>query len=462
MLPNRWPLVALAFALTWAAQAQAKDVWVLEVEGAIGPASADFIVRNLEDAQDQHAALFVIRLDTPGGLDKSMRDIIKAILASDIPVATYVAPEGSRAASAGTYILYASHIAAMAPATNLGAATPVSIGAPGLPTPQPTPTQPIPRPPAPQDPTSEEEPAPPETGHEPATAMERKIINDAVAYIRGLAELRGRNAEWAEEAVRKGVSLTSSEALKKNVIDLIAGGLQDLLEQADGREVKLDDKTVTVATENADILRVEPDWRNEFLALITDPNVAAILMMIGIYGIILEFYNPGIGAAGIIGLICLLIAAYAFQMLPISYVGLGLMFFGIALMVAEAFTPAFGVLGIGGVIAFVVGSIFLMDTDLPAYQISLPVILALAAASVAVFIFAIGFSIKAHTSRVVSGAEAMVGAHGVVLEDFEGENGQVRAFSENWIASCTQQLKQGDNVRVVSVEGLILTVEPED
>ncbi|MEE8041224.1 MAG: nodulation protein NfeD [Pseudomonadales bacterium] len=461
MQPSRWPVVALALALTWAAQAQAKDVWVLEVEGAIGPASADFIVRNLEDAQDQHAALFVIRLDTPGGLDKSMRDIIKAILASDIPVATYVAPEGSRAASAGTYILYASHIAAMAPATNLGAATPVSIGAPGLPAPQPTPTQPIPPPPAPEDPTSGE-PAPPETGYEPATAMERKIINDAVAYIRGLAELRGRNAEWAEEAVRKGVSLSSSEALENNVIDLIAEGLRDLLEQADGREVKLDKTTMTVATANADIVRVQPDWRNEFLALITDPNVAAILMMIGIYGIILEFYNPGIGAAGITGLICLLIAAYAFQMLPISYVGLGLMFFGITLMVAEAFTPAFGVLGIGGVIAFVVGSIFLMDTELPAYQISLPVILGLAVASVAVFIFAIGFSVKAHTSKVVSGAEAIVGAHGVVLEDFEGENGHVRAFSENWSASSAQQLKQGDNVRVVAIDGLILTVEPED
>ncbi len=460
MLPSRWPALALAFAL--AAFAHAEDVWVLEVEGAIGPASSDFIVRNLQDAEDQHAALFVIRLDTPGGLDKSMRDIIKAILASDVPVATYVAPEGSRAASAGTYILYASHIAAMAPATNLGAATPVSIGAPGLPEP---PTSPIPRPPSPeqdQDQKPGEGEQPSEAAPLPGTAMERKIVNDAVAYIQGLAELRGRNAEWAEEAVRKGVSLSSSEALEMNVIDLIAGSLRDLLEQVDGREVKLDDKTVAIATKNADILRVQPDWRNEFLALITDPNVAAILMMIGIYGIILEFYNPGIGAAGITGLICLLIAAYAFQMLPISYVGLGLMFFGIALMVAEAFTPTFGVLGIGGVIAFVVGSIFLMDTDLPAYQISFPVILALAVASVGIFIFAIGFSVKAHTSRVVSGAEAILGGHGMVLEDFEGEDGHVRAFSENWSASSTQSLKQGDKVRVVAIDGLVLTVEPED
>ncbi|MEE9253758.1 MAG: nodulation protein NfeD, partial [Pseudomonadales bacterium] len=363
---------------------------------------------------------------------------------------------------AGTYILYASHIAAMAPATNLGAATPVSIGAPGLPEP---PTSPIPRPPSPeqdQDQKPGEGEQPSEAAPLPGTAMERKIVNDAVAYIQGLAELRGRNAEWAEEAVRKGVSLSSSEALEMNVIDLIAGSLRDLLEQVDGREVKLDDKTVAIATKNADILRVQPDWRNEFLALITDPNVAAILMMIGIYGIILEFYNPGIGAAGITGLICLLIAAYAFQMLPISYVGLGLMFFGIALMVAEAFTPTFGVLGIGGVIAFVVGSIFLMDTDLPAYQISFPVILALAVASVGIFIFAIGFSVKAHTSRVVSGAEAILGGHGMVLEDFEGEDGHVRAFSENWSASSTQSLKQGDKVRVVAIDGLVLTVEPED
>jgi membrane-bound serine protease (ClpP class) len=458
MLPSRWTVLALAFALS--TYARAEDVWVLEVEGAIGPASSDFIVRNLGHAEDQRAALFVIRLDTPGGLDKSMRDIIKAILASSVPVATYVAPEGSRAASAGTYILYASHVAAMAPATNLGAATPVSLGAPGMPTPTPQPTQPAPRPS--QDDQGGKPEAEPDRAPVPGTAMERKIVNDAVAYIRGLAELRGRNADWAEDAVRKGVSLSASDALEMNVVDIIAEDLPDLLAQANGREVKLEDTNATIAVTGAAVVRVEPDWRNEFLALITDPNVAAILMMIGIYGLILEFYNPGVGAAGITGLICLLLAAYAFQMLPISYVGLGLMFLGITLMVAEAFTPTFGVLGIGGVIAFIVGSIFLMDTELPAYQISFPVILALAVASAGIFVFAIGFAIKARESKVVSGAEAMVGGTGVVLEDFEGETGHVRAFSELWTARSSTPLKQGDKVRVVAVDGLVLTVEPED
>ena len=448
-----------------ARQATAAEVWVVGLQGAIGPAYADYFIRALERGEEEGIDLLVLRLDTPGGLDKSMRDMIKAILASRVPVATYVAPNGSRAASAGTYIMYASHVAAMAPATNIGSSTPVSIGGEG--------GSPFPIPGAP-DPIGgeddgegaeadeaedhdESEDAPgdvPQSG----TAMERKVVNDAVSYIKGLAELRGRNVEWAEATVREASNLTASEALALNVIDIVADDLTSLLADVNGRTVNAAGMDVVIDTTDADIEFIEPDWRYELLGVITDPNVAYILLMIGIYGLILEFYNPGMGIGAVVGVICLLLGAFALQMLPINYAGLALLIVGIGLLAAEAFSPSFGVFGVGGVIAFVIGSIILMDTDLPGYQISYPIIAAFAVVSASIALFALGAALRARRARSATGKESMIGGRAEVIDDFEGE-GRVRAFGEVWQARGEERLEKGDRVEIVGVDGVWVHVE---
>ena len=438
----------------------ASTVWVVELEGAIGPASADYFIRALERADAQDVNLLVLRLDTPGGLDKSMRDMVKAILASPVPVATYVAPNGSRAASAGTYIMYASHIAAMAPATNIGSSTPVNIGG-GSPLPIPG------GPPAEEDgPAAEEggESGAAEGEEAPASgagAMDRKVVNDAVAYIKGLAELRGRNAQWAEATVRDAANLTATEALDAGVIDVVAEDLPALLAAVNGRAVDAGGVEVAVRTSDPNITFIEPDWRYELLGVITDPNVAYILLMIGIYGLILEFYNPGIGIGAVVGVICLLLGAFALQMLPINYAGLALIVVGIGLLAAEAFTPSFGLFGVGGGVAFVVGSIILMDTDVPAYQISLPIIAAATAFSVLILVFALGAAIRARRLRSATGKESMVGGTARVVADFTGE-GRVRAFGEVWQArgAAGVAFATDSRVAITGVDGLCLLVEP--
>lgn len=415
------------------AASERPQVWLMQIDGAISPASADYFMGTLRRAEREGVELLVLQLDTPGGLDASMRDMVKAILGSTVPVATFVAPSGSRAASAGTYIMYASHIAAMAPATNIGSSTPVSISPMGMGGEQ----------------------------SEQPSAMEKKVINDAVAYLQGLAELRGRNEAWAEETVREGANLGASEALELGVIDLIAEDLEGLLASLHGREVMLDNSTHSLQLADHQLTRIEPGWRYELLSLITDPNVAYILLMIGLYGLILEFYNPGMGIAGVIGIICLLLAGFALHMLPINYAGLALILVGVGLMVAEAFSPSFGVLGIGGVVAFVAGSILLMDSDLPGYQISLPLIGAFAAASAAVFIFVIGAALRARQSKIVSGMEAIIGAAAEALEDFDSE-GRVHAQGENWHARSTQPIRRGQALRITAIDGLTVHVEPTD
>ncbi|NVK42166.1 MAG: nodulation protein NfeD [Oceanospirillaceae bacterium] len=420
------------------------EIWLLDLNGVLGPASADYLTRGIDSAADAGARAVVIRIDTPGGLDLSMRELIRAILAAPVPVIGYVTPSGARAASAGTYVLYACHVAAMSPATNLGAATPVQIASPSLPTPQEQPDQ--------KD--KSDEPKPPQAG----SAMERKLVNDAVAYIRGLAELRGRNGDWAEKAVREGASLPSSRALEMHVIDLIASDLGDLLKRLEGHEITIDGHRQTLALAGATLVEHQPDWRSEFLAVITNPNVAYVLMLLGIYGLIFEFSNPGIGLPGIVGAVCILLALYAFQVLPVSYAGLGLVILGLALMVAEAFAPSFGVLGLGGLIAFVVGSIILMDTELPAFQIALPVILALATASAGLLILVLGMIWRSRRQAVVSGSVALIGRVGVVEQLHNGQP-LVRISGELWQADCAEPLQPGDGVRVRGVAGVRLQVD---
>ena len=432
---------------------------LLEIDGPIGPATSRYVEKGIQRAQEGGTRLIVLQMDTPGGLDTSMRDIIQAILASRVPVATYVAPSGARAASAGTYILYASHIAAMAPATNVGAATPVAIG--GQP-PPPQPREPAPRDGKPKQPDGEEQKPDADdypVDEEPATAMERKAVNDAVAYLKSLAELRGRNAQWAELAVRRGASLSASEALQKGVIDLVAKDLSDLLEQIDGREVRVGDDTVKLATRGAAVERVEPDWRTELLSVITNPTIAYGLLLIGIYGLLLEGYNPGAIVPGVVGSIALLLALFAFQILSVNYAGLALVGLGIAMIIAEFFVPSFGALGLGGLVAFVVGSIILLDTDVPGMNIGLPIITGVATVGGLALIGIAWLATRSLRRPVVTGAQGMIGATVEVVEDF-ADKGMVRYGGELWTAYTSTPLKAGQRARIVRKEGLTLWVEP--
>jgi membrane-bound serine protease (ClpP class) len=441
---------AALMALATLTNAAGRRAVVLEIDGAIGPAVADYVVRELKAVSPDNTGLVVLRIDTPGGLDTSMRDIIRAVLASPVPVAVYVAPAGARAASAGTYIAYAGAIAAMAPGTNLGAATPIQLG--GTPPPGGKP-----------DRRDDEIAAKPKAGEAPGRppqdAGSRKMLNDAVAYIRSLAELNSRNADWAVEAVREAVSLSSSEALKLRVIDVIADDVPDLLRKIDGRRVIVAGKAGRLATADLEVVTVPPDWRVRLLSVITDPNVAYLLLLLGVYGLIFELTNPGAVLPGLIGGISFLVALYSLNLLPVDYAGVALLLLGVVLMVAEAFIGSFGVIGLAGIAAFAIGSIITFRSFAEGFGLSLSVVVAAVIATAGLLILVLGLLLRSRRRRVITGSEAMIGAEGEAVE-WHGEAGKIRIMGEIWNAHAPCPLQPGARIRVIARKDLVLTVEP--
>jgi membrane-bound serine protease (ClpP class) len=429
--------------------------YVIKLDGVISPASYDLISRHLKRAAKDKADIAVIEMHTPGGLYDSMQQIIQVILDSPVPVATFVSPAGSHAASAGTYILYGSHIAAMSPGTNLGAATPVQMG--GSEPQKKDDTMPDTK-----DKSGKKDPAPKKNAAEPSTTLEQKMVNDASAYIRGLAELRKRNAEWAERAVREAESLTASEALSKKVIDVVAEDVPQLLKKIHGRTVKMaGGSEMKLNTANARIETFVPDWRHKLLEVITHPNVAFLLMTLGMYGLIYEFANPGALFPGIVGGICLLLGLFAMNVLPISGAGLALLTAGIGLMVAEALTPAFGILGVSGAIAFALGATMLIDSNVPGFGVDLWLIAAMTVTSFALLSIVLAATVRAQKRPQTTGREELLSVSGEVITWAKGA-GEIRVTGEIWRAIADPQfiLTPGDTVSVIAVNGLTLTVVP--
>lgn len=435
---------------------------VLRLEGPIGPASAEYVARGLASAAESGAPMVVIGIDTPGGLASATRDIVREILGSPVPVAAWVAPGGARAASAGTYIVMASHVAAMAPATNIGAATPVAIGG------GPSPAEPG----APASPPDEGAGRGKDGGSgkrsadsaqpAPGGAMERKIINDSAAWLRALAQSRGRNVEWSERAVREGLSLSADEALENGVIDLIAPDLHALVAAADGRRVRMaDGSDVTLAVAGAATTELRPDWRLELLMWLSNPTVAYMLLLVGAYGIFLEVTSPGFGVLGVLGAVMLLTGLFGLQMLPLDYAGVALLVLGFALVVGEVFFPSFGLLGLVGTAAFIIGSIMLIDTDAPGFGIPLWLIVTIAAANLVIGLVVVRLALAGRRRPVTSGAEELLGTTGKIIGD--GANGGwALVHGERWQVRSAAPLIAGQRVRVVGREGLVLDVEPLD
>lgn len=443
-------LMFIAFiALSSVARADGTAI-LMDLEGPLGVATAEYIIGGIEQAEEQGANIVIIRMDTPGGLVSPMRDIVQTILGSEVPVVTYVSPGGARADSAGTYILLASHVAAMAPTTHMGAATPVSLVGEDW----------APKGPGEAPKEEDEEPAEPDEGDTaPLSAMERKVLNDAVSYIRALAEAHGRNADWAEDAVRNAATLTATEALEKNVIDLIADNREDLLQAIHGREVRLKNEPFTIDAESLVIEKVEPNWRLKFLITIASPEIAILLLMVGLYGLLFEGYNPGAILPGVAGVICLLLAAYALQVMPVNYAGLALIVVGLILIVAEAFVPSFGALGLGGIIALIFGSIMMFDSGIPGFGISITFVVTLALSAGLFLLWLISYLVRFRRRGAVSGRESIVGGIGITTEAFSGD-GHVWIEGESWAAHSKVPVEKDQEIRVRAMRGLVLDIEP--
>ena len=446
------PVVALLLALAPAAAGAAGQAALITIDDAIGPATSGYFEKAHRRAVESGASIVVVQIDTPGGLDSAMRDIIKTIVNSPVPVACIVAPGGARAASAGTYILYACHVAAMAPATNLGAATPVPVGG----------SAPLPG--MPDKPEAGKKDGKDEEKDEPAKAapdaMQTKIVNDAVAYIRSLAEKRGRNADWAERAVREGASLSAERALEQKVVDLLADNVEDLLKKIDGRKVSTTTGEITLKTAGLTVEKIEPDWRMRFLSVITNPTVAYVLLLIGIYGLLLEGYHPGAILPGVVGAICLLLAMFAFQVLPVNYVGLALILLGVVLMIGETLAPSFGAMGVGGLVAFVFGSIMLMDIEVEGYGVNRGIILGIAASAGGLLAGTLYLLWRARQAPVVTGDRTLIG-HTIEVLEADGTEGWGWVAGERWKFRSSVPARAGERLRVTAMEGLTLVVEPE-
>ncbi len=464
---RRYSIIGVVLALTWLAYpaTAAGNAIQLDLDGPLGVATAEYLIDGIKAAADDGTELIILRIDTPGGLVDPTRDIIQAILASPVPVVSYVSPGGARAASAGTYILLASHVAAMAPTTSLGAATPVSLGGGdaddggGFGDP-PEPAEPDGG--SETDGESDAEPDAVEDSRTPApadSAMDRKVLNDAIAYIRSLADRHDRNADWAESAVRDAATLTAEDALAQNVIDLVVSNEAELLAALDGQVIATESGDVELATEGMTVTPVVPNWRIKFLSILANPQVALLLLIVGLYGLLFEGYNPGALVPGITGVVCLLLAAYALQVLPVNYVGLALIFVGLLLIVAEAFVPSFGALGLGGIVAFIVGGIILFDSDIPGYSISTTFIVAFSIISGLSLMWLVSYLVRLRSRGAVSGRESMVGAIGRAMEDFNGE-GRVWLAGEAWKAHSNHPVSRDQDVIVLGIEGLTLIVRP--
>jgi membrane-bound serine protease (ClpP class) len=436
---------------------------VLDLEGALGVATAEYIIGGIEQAEELDANVVIIRMDTPGGLVSPMRDIVQAILGSKVPVVTYVSPGGARADSAGTYILLASHVAAMAPTTHLGAATPVSLTGDDLSPgeeekPAPTPDEDSGE--SADDDASKAKEKEKENENGSSTAMERKVLNDSIAYIRGLAEAHGRNADWAEDAVRHAATLTATEAVEMNVIDLIADNRDDLLKAINGREVKVNNEPFIIDTDSVEVTTIEPNWRHKILNTIASPEIAILLLMVGLYGLLFEGYNPGAILPGVAGVICLLLAAYALQVMPVNYAGLALIIVGIVLIIAEAFVPSFGTLGLGGIVALIFGSIMMFDSGIPGFGISIGFVVGLAAVTGGLLLWMVTYVIRLRNRGAVSGRERIMSGTGIAMESFVGD-GRVWLEGEAWAARSKESIVKDQPVSIVRIDGLVLDVEPK-
>lgn len=428
-------LLPLLLALLWSASATAaaSKVIALEISGPIGVATADYLSAGIEYAEDNGAELVIVKIDTPGGLVKPMREIVQGILGSSVPIAAFVTPAGARADSAGTYILLACHVAAMSPTTHLGAATPVPLmsGAP----------------------------AKGDEDEQKAPAANQKVMNDAVSYIRSLADRYGRNADWAELAVTEAATLTATEALEQNVIDMVATDRAELLKMVDGRDIEIAGAVRTLATNDVAVEFFEPNWRIRLLSVISNPEIVLLLGLIGLYGLMYEGWNPGAIVPGVVGAICLLLAAYGLQVLPVNYAGLALILVGIALIVAEAFAPSFGALGVGGIAAFVFGSIIMFDSGVPGFGISIAFVVTVALVFAVLLIWLLSYLLRLRRRGAVSGSESIVGGTAKAMEDFDGD-GKVWLEGEAWHAKSHVAVNKDEQLIVTRLDGLTLEVEP--